>query len=215
MFDAAISFEEERRGQAGLDAAAHNREIWEEGVSGHRKRKGTSQEKWPEPKPNLPPPSIGPVPTLIEYDESLEDWAKQKPQHKTESRAAHFDDPLTEALFGDAPDIDLSGILNESPIDDRGEEDGSEKMYEVETPQTHQNFSPGNRIPPVDQREKQSDFALDTDKKEGQDSERRPMRRRRRGGARQHKRRDFRQNDSTKNQSAPLVQGHHPVGENI
>lgn len=91
LHEAQVDFFEERRGQAGLDAAPSVPK---------------SNAKQVRPHLNLPPPSIGPAPTLIDFDETLTE--ADEPMTPVQAAAAveeHFEDPLTEAFFGRAPDI--------------------------------------------------------------------------------------------------------------
>ncbi len=112
---ATIEFEEEKRGQAGLDAAAHNKDYKSEILSGrtHYSKNNKQPEKWnTQPKKPTPPPSIGPAPTLIDFDESPEATMVVTKEEKPAQE--HYDDPLMEALFGSAPQIDVSHLINKN-----------------------------------------------------------------------------------------------------
>ncbi|MEI6790154.1 MAG: Rne/Rng family ribonuclease, partial [Myxococcaceae bacterium] len=95
LHDDQIDFLEERRGQAGLDAAAPAPK---------------NNPKQVRPLLNLPPPSIGPAPTLIDFDETLPEPEEELHQPVLVLPTVveeHFEDPLTEAFFGKAPDITI------------------------------------------------------------------------------------------------------------
>lgn len=95
LHDDQIDFFEERRGQAGLDAAAPAPK---------------NNPKQVRPLLNLPPPSIGPAPTLIDFDETLPEPEEELHQPVLVLPTVveeHFEDPLTEAFFGKAPDITI------------------------------------------------------------------------------------------------------------
>lgn len=114
LTDSQIEFFEERRGYAGLRAKAPTREYWDGQEQGNNRRMKGSFGPSDKNKPDLPPPSIGPVPTLIEIDEqenlaAME--AEKEPLLKEEKVTEHFDDPLMEALFGLAPSESLEEIL--------------------------------------------------------------------------------------------------------
>ena len=94
LHDSKIEFSEERRGQAGLDAAV---------------TVPKNNSKQARLHLNLPPPSIGPAPTLIDFDETLSE-PEEHPGTQTPLLVVaqqHFEDPLTEAFFGKAPDIQI------------------------------------------------------------------------------------------------------------
>jgi hypothetical protein len=71
-------------------------------------RQSASKEAWSFPtRKDLPPPDIGPIPTLIEADFLEEDdQADTPPSHAEVPK--HYDDPIEEALFGAAPELDES-----------------------------------------------------------------------------------------------------------
>jgi Rne/Rng family ribonuclease len=112
LIDSQIDFFEERRGYAGLRAKAPTRDYWEKpdaaSSHGHRGKGGYSQGDHNKSKSDMPPPSIGPVPTLIEYDENELETVKED---RHEEKASVFEDPLSEALFGAAPTISLDDLL--------------------------------------------------------------------------------------------------------
>ncbi len=113
LLDAQIEFFEERRGYAGLRAKAPTREYWDgqEQSTHNRRPKNDAAAK---SKPDLPPPSIGPVPTLIEIDEQEAAATAEMEREivvKEEKSIEHFDDPLLEALFGLAPSETLEELL--------------------------------------------------------------------------------------------------------
>ncbi len=115
LTDSQIEFFEERRGYAGLRAKAPTREYWDgqEPGSHNRRSKGNFGPN-DKNKPDLPPPSIGPVPTLIEIDEQENMAAlvpEKEPLQREEKPSEHFEDPLMEALFGLAPSESLEEIL--------------------------------------------------------------------------------------------------------
>lgn len=114
LLDSQIDFFEERRGYAGLRAKAPTRDYWEKSDSSstHTHRGKTTfgvSEGQSKPKSDLPPPSIGPVPTLIEFDENEIETKEEKPEDKTTSV---YEDSLTEALFGSAPKESLDELLH-------------------------------------------------------------------------------------------------------
>ncbi len=112
---ATIEFEEEKRGQAGLDAAALNKDYKSEILASRTpySKNNKQPEKWSAlPKKNTPPPSIGPAPTLIDFDESPDATMAVARQEKPVPE--HYDDPLMEALFGSAPQIDVSHLINKN-----------------------------------------------------------------------------------------------------
>ncbi len=90
LHEAQVDFLEERRGQAGLDAAAPAPKNIPKQTHHHLK---------------LPPPNIGPAPTLIDFDETLPESDEPLVAASQPVAEEHFDDPLTEAFFGKAPDI--------------------------------------------------------------------------------------------------------------
>lgn len=108
LSNAQIEFEEERRGQAGLDAAAQNKDFKSEIMNGGRvshNNRGAVR-----PSVSLPPPSIGPAPTLIEFDETED--SVMPALEKVIPVEEHFEDPLMEALFGSAPKIETEHLLD-------------------------------------------------------------------------------------------------------
>jgi ribonuclease E len=118
LLDAQIEFFEERRGYAGLRAKAPTREYWEgQEPSPHGRRpKGNfgQNDAAAKNKPDFPPPSIGPVPTLMEIDEQEAAATAEMEREivvKEEKVIEHFDDPLLEALFGLAPSDTLEELL--------------------------------------------------------------------------------------------------------
>jgi ribonuclease E len=113
LMDSQIDFFEERRGFAGLRAKAPTRDYWEKSdtqSSPHGRGKSSygHGESGQKLKNDLPPPSIGPAPTLIDFDETeevaKEDIQKIKP-------VENFGDPLADALFGAAPHESLDELL--------------------------------------------------------------------------------------------------------
>lgn len=111
LMDAQIEFFEERRGYAGLRAKAPTREYWEnQEQAGHNRRTKHSFGTHENAKPEFPPPSIGPVPTLIDFDEQ-EPAVTEPEMVRDEKPVEHFEDPLQEALFGVAPQETLEQLL--------------------------------------------------------------------------------------------------------
>lgn len=111
LLDSQIDFFEERRGYAGLRAKAPTRDYWEksEGSSERsRGQKGGFGGHDIKPKTDLPPPSIGPVPTLIDFDENEVEVEKIEPR---EEKPSFIGDDLAEALFGEAPNESLTDLL--------------------------------------------------------------------------------------------------------
>lgn len=110
LIDSQIDFFEERRGFAGLRAKSPARDYWEksEGSSGysHRSKSGYNHGDI-KAKPDLPQPSIGPAPSLIEFDEEEIETKIMV----SEEKISTFDDPLSEALFGLAPSSTLDDLL--------------------------------------------------------------------------------------------------------
>ncbi|MEI6806749.1 MAG: Rne/Rng family ribonuclease [Myxococcaceae bacterium] len=98
--EAQLDFIEERRGQAGLDAATPAPKNNVKQVRHHL---------------NLPPPSIGPAPTLIDFDENMaeEEESIMTAPAMVAAVEEHFEDPLTEAFFGKAPDIKIEPTESE------------------------------------------------------------------------------------------------------
>ncbi|MBL4818356.1 MAG: Rne/Rng family ribonuclease [Deltaproteobacteria bacterium] len=109
-----IKFSEERRGQAGLEMSSKASKTKQRG-------RGTRQPT------NLPPPDIGPAPTLIDFDENAPDMDQPLLSSAQMAGEQHFEDPLLEAFFGTAPDMELKAN-NES------EEQDSEDMADGEKP---------------------------------------------------------------------------------
>lgn len=107
LIDSQIDFFEERRGYAGLRAKAPTRDYWEKSEgSSHGRGKGEGSIK---SKSDMPPPSIGPAPTLIEYDENEVETVQE--EKRDERPDAFLGDPLSEALFGMAPSVSLNDLL--------------------------------------------------------------------------------------------------------
>jgi ribonuclease E len=155
--ESSIEFEEERRGQAGLDAAAHNKDYKSEIMSArpqHQKGGGRQQqEKWAQqPRKNTPPPSIGPVPTLMEFDETEDDMPQAESAEKRVI-VKHYDDPLMEAFFGSAPEMDVSHLIQSNARDesndedDDSNEDSAKPRAEGEEQRQGQGESEGTRPP--------------------------------------------------------------------
>lgn len=114
LSDAQIEFFEERRGYAGLKAKALNRDYWDNNEQ-TSPRRGGSIESLSKLSKDLPPPSIGPVPTWIEDMEKEEDFDTPLALEASESELGApevFDDPLSEALFAHAPTETLQDILS-------------------------------------------------------------------------------------------------------
>ena len=113
LTDAQIEFFEERRGFAGLRAKSPTRDYWEKSETGAPLGRGKAAYNQGEAglkhKSDLPPPSIGPVPTLIDFDEAEE--VIETPEEKPKNEPQQFLDPLAEALFGFAPHESLDDIL--------------------------------------------------------------------------------------------------------
>lgn len=130
-----LRFEEERRGRAGLEAAHGFKDprLADEGRGRGRNRgrgRGRSrpEEAAPLPAASTPPPSIGEVPTFLQDEDALMRADVELPPAQEETRTSavqHFDDPLTEALFGDAPELQLADVEAEAPVQPR--EDGPRK----------------------------------------------------------------------------------------
>jgi ribonuclease E len=106
LIDSQIDFFEERRGYAGLKANNPTRDYWE-AESTHR-NKSSHKDSAYKNRADLPTPSIGPAPMLIDFDEKEE---TEKPEKILEKAPSHFGDPLTEALFGLAPSEPLEELL--------------------------------------------------------------------------------------------------------
>jgi hypothetical protein len=106
-----LEYEEEKRGQAGLDAAAHSKEHLSEvfgGRHGGQHRQASAKEGWNlQTRKDLPPPNIGPIPTLIEAEFLEAEDEAEAPRVIVEA-PKHYDDPIEEALFGAAPELDES-----------------------------------------------------------------------------------------------------------
>ncbi len=125
-----IRFDDERRGRAGIEAGAGARDPRLDGDRrGRRGRsgRGRGRDEIMPAGQNLPPPSIGPVPTFLEDEAAFADlderayeeeeaWAADESEPaaaaaprapRRDAEPQHFDDPLTEALFGDPPGLTL------------------------------------------------------------------------------------------------------------
>lgn len=132
--DVAIEFEEEKRGQAGLDAAAHSKEHLSEvfgggGRHGGQHRQSAPKDGWgPTTRKDLPPPNIGPIPTLIEA-EFLEAEEISETKIAPVNHNKHYDDPIEEALFGSAPELDPS-LFDQSELEIIPENPSAEGMAE-------------------------------------------------------------------------------------
>jgi Rne/Rng family ribonuclease len=111
LFDSQIDYYEERRGYAGLRAKAPSRDYWEKksDLSSHRGKTILSSIENGKQKIDIPPPSIGPVPTLIDFDEA--ELAREKEEKTQVKSQEHFSDSLMEALFGVAPNESLDELL--------------------------------------------------------------------------------------------------------
>lgn len=114
LADSQIEFFEERRGFAGLRAKAPTRDYWDKSdtqspTHGRGKPHYSHSENGPKHKNDLPPPSIGPAPTLIDFDETEE--IVEKEERIEEKGLEQFADPLMEALFGQAPQESLDDLL--------------------------------------------------------------------------------------------------------
>lgn len=112
LLDSQIDFFEERRGYAGLRAKSPSRDYWEKSDSGQsysqRGKSPYASDAATKPKADLPPPSIGPAPILIDFDETE---LETESAPAKEERDDEFDDPLAEALFGNAPTETLDDLL--------------------------------------------------------------------------------------------------------
>jgi ribonuclease E len=115
--DVDMEFDEEKRGQAGLDAAAHSKEHLSEVFGGGRQARQISpKESWNLPtRKDLPPPNIGPIPTLIESEFLEAEDNIEAPVAPVPSVPRHYDDPIEEALFGTAPEMDESLRASHDP----------------------------------------------------------------------------------------------------
>jgi ribonuclease E len=113
LVDAQIDFHEERRGYAGLKAKAPIRDYWEKTESSSQKRPMGAKNTESYHRSELPPPTIGPVPTLIEIPEQLEDLDTTVLATADEREPVEFLDPLEEALFGSAPEVPLEELLKQ------------------------------------------------------------------------------------------------------
>lgn len=120
--DVDLEFDEEKRGQAGLDAAAHSKEHLSEvfaGGRGSQRQTAAKKESWNlQTRKDLPPPNIGPIPTLIE-SEFLEGEDEAETPSTVVEPPKHYDDAIEEALFGAAPELDetLRASLESEPIE--------------------------------------------------------------------------------------------------
>lgn len=116
LMDAQIDFYEERRGYAGLRAKSPSRDYWEKPDSSSSGYRGKSSSGYGKndgiaiPKTDLPAPSIGPVPTLIDFDDSQQTSEEIIGQEEQKEQVS-FEDPLSEALFGSAPVESLEQLL--------------------------------------------------------------------------------------------------------
>lgn len=110
LVDSQIDFFEERRGYAGLRANNPNRDYWD-GESTHRNKSHSHKDGAYKSKADLPTPSIGPAPVLIDFDEKEEAVSEKLSETPVEKQSSHFSDPLMEALFGLAPSEPLDVLL--------------------------------------------------------------------------------------------------------
>jgi ribonuclease E len=105
-----VRIDDERRGRAGLDAA---HAVTDPRLAGDKRRGRRRRNKRDEPitpKKSEPPPSIGPVPNFLEDEAGFQALDEAHEADVAEAKRAsvqRFDDPLTDALFGDPPDISL------------------------------------------------------------------------------------------------------------
>lgn len=163
LIDSQIDFFEERRGYAGLRANnSPARDYWDNDSQPHRNKSHGHSDSSYKNKADLPVPSIGPAPILIDFDE------KEEEQEKIVEKAppSHFTDPLTEALFGLAPSEPLDVLLKKyapkSVLQDEQKSD----------------FDPGVDIDMLDGGEQASEQPLDEVQKEKRNRRRYPQRRR-------------------------------------
>ena len=113
LFGEEVEIEKEGRGQAGMKAARASKAS--EQKKGRRQRNNNADLT----QTSGPPPSIGTAPSFIEGEEGEQAWLSQEdaPEEIPESKETeeklpqHFEDPLMEALFGDAPEMELSDAL--------------------------------------------------------------------------------------------------------
>jgi Rne/Rng family ribonuclease len=110
LLDSQIDFYEERRGYAGLRAKAPSREYWDKSDSSgqNRNKPGFPSDGLQKAKAEIPPPSIGPAPILIDFED--EESIIEKDDKQVE-RVSDITDSLTEALFGIAPAESLDDLL--------------------------------------------------------------------------------------------------------
>ncbi|MBL91039.1 MAG: hypothetical protein CMH56_04405 [Myxococcales bacterium] len=107
-----VQFEKEGRGQAGLKAARTQKTS-----DNSRKRKARNSKSQSITQTIGPPASIGAAPAFIEGEEGEQAWLNEPDEpevleeEKQSQEAKHYDDPLMEALFGSAPDIQISEAL--------------------------------------------------------------------------------------------------------
>ncbi len=114
--DDQVKFQEERRGQAGLEISPPTPKTGYKGGRTHVQQ-------------GLPPPHIGPAPTLIDFDENGPEMEEPIASNVEQPKEEHFEDPLMEAFFGSAPDVDVS--TEEAPMTE-GEVDETQPQPEGE-----------------------------------------------------------------------------------
>lgn len=114
-------YEDEKRGRAGIKAVNSKDPRLE---ADSRRGRGRNNRRGRRPSDDLqghksvPPPSIGPVPRILTEDELPPEYSAEKSREaKAEAASArkkegvHFEDPIEDALFGDALDIPLQSAL--------------------------------------------------------------------------------------------------------
>jgi ribonuclease E len=130
--DGQVDFFEERRGYAGLRAKSPSRDYWNK-QDGQANQDARFRPSDPSAKSrgSFVAPSIGPAPTFIEFDEAELIEEIVVPPKVVQD---HFEDPLTEALFGLAPAESLDELLQEiapnSPIGSF-QKSGPEKRHDL------------------------------------------------------------------------------------
>ena len=136
LYGEEVEIEKEGRGQAGMKAARSSKAA--EQRKGRRQRNNSVDLT----QTIGPPPSIGTAPSFIEGETGEQAWLSQEDgpdeiveeKSKEKNAPQHYDDPLTEALFGDAPEMELSEALTRpDPLVERSkkEEDQNEDGSDI------------------------------------------------------------------------------------
>lgn len=111
-----IDIKEEKRGQAGLDAASRKN------TSRQKGRKSKNHDK---PAVATPPPSIGPIPSLISAEELVKGKAEDDQPEIVDPRLS-TEDPIYNALFGD---VEVENVIEMKKEVKEEEEEKKEREF--------------------------------------------------------------------------------------